>query len=216
MTRHRLTSAFVLAALTIAVPALAGPPLLCHPYEIGAARSLPWSSGAGWNQPSADYNLKNLVADTEALLTPPTPVIVRMETLRRAAIYASADAQVASHLINRLLARADMTGKKGQADALALLDAAYLAEAFHEITMLTKTPPFSERIAGVRAALGSTDGRALITKSLAARPDDPALHFAAALIMADNNRAAYEAHAAKARAGAAKDPLLARNLDHVS
>lgn len=215
MIRHRRTSAFVLAALAVAVPALAGPPLLCHPYQIGTARSLPWNSGTGWNQPSPDYNLKNLVSDTEALLTPSTPVIVRMETLRRAALYASGDAQVASQLLSRLVARAEMSGKKGAPDALALLDAAYVAGAYREITMLTRTPPFSERIAGVRAALGDADAYALITKSIAARPDDPALQFAAALIASDN-RAAYVEHAAKARAGAARDPLLAKNLDHIS
>jgi hypothetical protein len=33
---------------------------------------------------------------------------------------------------------------------------------------------------------------------------------------ADKNRSAYAAHAQKARAGAASDPLLVRNLDHVS
>ena len=54
---------------------------------------LPWDGTNAWWQGRADYNLQNLVADTEALLTPSTPVIVRMETLRRAALYASLDEQ---------------------------------------------------------------------------------------------------------------------------
>ena len=215
MTRFSLTSAIAVAALAVAAPALAGPPLLCHPYDIGGARSLPWSAGAGWNQPSPDYNLKNLVADTESLLSPSTPIIVRMETLRRASIYASADAQIARDLLSRLMARATGSEKRGHPEALAFLDAAYLTEAFNEITMLTKTPPFQDRVAGVRAAIGSADGRALIAKSLWAEPDNPTLHFAAALI-SSSDRSAYEQHAAKARAGAAKDPLLAKNIDHVS
>jgi hypothetical protein len=35
------------------------------------------------------------------------------------------------------------------------------------------------------------------------------------LIAADKNRARYTDHAAKARAGVARDPLLARNINHV-
>jgi hypothetical protein len=98
MERHNtvfLKFAIVLGVVAIATPALAGPPLLCHPYDIGSARSLPWNDAAGWTGTRADYKLENLVADTDALLTPSTPVVVRMK-LRRAAIYASMDAKVAS------------------------------------------------------------------------------------------------------------------------
>jgi hypothetical protein len=59
------------------------------------------------------------------------------------------------------------------------------------------------------------DAYALIAKSVAARPDDPAIQFAAALISSDDHRGEYSAHAAKARAGANADMLLARNLSHV-
>ena len=34
-----------LAALFATRPALAGPPLLCHPYDIAGAASLPWNGG---------------------------------------------------------------------------------------------------------------------------------------------------------------------------
>jgi hypothetical protein len=43
-----VTSAAVLAAIITATPAFAGPPLLCHPFEIGTARSLPWDGT--WSQ----------------------------------------------------------------------------------------------------------------------------------------------------------------------
>ena len=79
-----VTSTAVLAAIFIATPAFAGPPLLCHPFEIGTARSLPWEGT--WSQGKADYKIANLITDTETLLTPTTPVLVRMETLRRAAL----------------------------------------------------------------------------------------------------------------------------------
>src|SRR6187455_2370169 len=69
--------------------ALAGTPLICHPYNIGSAKSLPGSDG-DWKGVNPNYDRTNLVHDTLALLTPETPIIVRMETLRRAAIYATA------------------------------------------------------------------------------------------------------------------------------
>ena len=207
-----LTSAAVLAAIVTATPAFAGPPLLCHPFEIGTARSLPWDGN--WSQGKADYKIANLIPETEALLTPATPVLVRMETLRRAALYASTNAQVANQLLSRLLARANESETGGRPDALALLDAAYVAEAFREIASLSGAD-FTARAEGVRATLGRADGYVLISKSISARPEDPAIQFAAALIAADKNRSHYTDHAAKARAGAARDPLLARNLSHV-
>ena len=71
--------------------AQAGPPLICHPNEIGQAKSLPW---VDWTHSgSTDYDLKNLTRDTLAILDSNTPVLVRMETLRRATIYARQDPQ---------------------------------------------------------------------------------------------------------------------------
>src|SRR5438046_9323502 len=104
--RLPLIAGLLCAALIAARPALAGPPLLCHPYDIGSAVSLPWN-GPAWLDAKADYDLSHLVADTEALLGASTPVIVRMETLRRASLYAGRDAQVAAELIRRLTATAE-------------------------------------------------------------------------------------------------------------
>jgi hypothetical protein len=53
-------------------------------------------------------------------------------------------------------------------------------------------------------------------KSLAAGGGNPALDFAAALISSAYDKSAYQQHAAKARAGASRDALLAKNLDHIS
>ena len=96
--RTRSTAIAVLAVLALAFPAVAGPPLLCNPFDIGNAKSLPWDGTRAFWQGRADYRLENLVADTAALLTPSTPVIVRMETLRRAALYASTDGETAGRL----------------------------------------------------------------------------------------------------------------------
>ena len=213
--KPRTILSVVIASLAIAVPALAGPPLLCHPFEIGNAKSLPWVGEKSWDEGQPGFKLDRLVADTEALLTPSTPVIVRMETLRRAALYASTDARVASDLIKRFITRAEASEIAGKPDALAYLDAAYLAGAFNEITMMGRAKEWEQRSANAREVKGRLDAYALITKSVALRPSDPAIQFAAALISADEHRGEYPAHAAKARAGMGSDPLLARNIVHV-
>ncbi len=205
-----------LAVLALAAPALAGPPLLCHPYEIGTARSLPWNTNGSWSNMAPGYDVTHLIADTDALLTPATPVIVRMETLRRASIYASTDAAAASQLLKHMLARVSAADATGKPDPVALLDAAYVAGAFRQIGQVWRDREFAQRGDNVRAALGGADGYALIARAVAARPDDAGLQFAAALIAADRDRTASNAYAQKARQGAAKDALLARNLDHVS
>lgn len=216
-TVRSLTLVWLLVASLAAVaPAQAGPPLLCHPFDIGGAKSLPWDTATGLSAGRADYAIDRLVGETEALLGPATPVIVRMETLRRAAIYASRDRQVASHLLERLTARVQASERAGKPDPLALLDAAYVTEALRQISLLGRAQGFAERAPIARAVVGEADGTALMAKCLVARPGDAALEFAAALMAADKNRSAYDAHARKARAGAASDPLLARNLDHIS
>jgi hypothetical protein len=201
--------------------ALAGPPLLCHPFEIETARSLPWDAAPGWMGRPGVVELKTLVADTEALLTADAPIVVRMETLRRAAIYAGRDEQVAAQLLARLRARAEAAGKNGQPDALAMFDAGYLIETYREIG---KTSRYGEddRIPGWKAKevgslVANLDGTALVQRSLAARAGDPAIELASALIAASSNRKAdYTQHARRARAGATKDALLARNLGLIS
>lgn len=215
--RPRIRSVVLSAALVaLATPAVAGPPLLCHPYDTGNARSLPWDGTRGWSGDLPDYKLERLIADTDALLTPSTPVIARMETLRRASLYASRDRAIARELLARLVARAKAAEAKGAPDALAWLDAAYVAGAFHQISMLGNSAGFRDRAVAAREALGDLDAYALVQRSIAARPEDPALHFAAALIASDRNRDAYRTHAEKARKGVSQDALLARNIGHVS
>jgi hypothetical protein len=50
-----LTLTSILCLMVFQQVALAGPPLLCHPFEIGNARSLPWS-GPGWSRFTTAYN----------------------------------------------------------------------------------------------------------------------------------------------------------------
>lgn len=209
---HRVLTAFALA-LAVAAPALAGPPLLCHPFDIGTARSLPWDGKAGWSQGRGDYPVAQLVGDTQAILQPGTPVVVRMETLRRAAIYASQDPAVASALIDTLTAKAR---NAPAGDALAALDAAYLIEALNQISMLGQSGEFRDRVPGVKRVLAEHDAAPFVAQAVQARPSDSGVAFAAAMITMGRDKQAYGVYASRARAGASQDALLARNLNHLS
>lgn len=212
--RHGLA----LSALLLAAPAFAGPPLLCHPFDTGGAPSLDWG-GKGWNQARANYPLDRLVADTDALLTPATPVIARMETLRRAAIYASRDGRVAHDLAARLDARLAAAADV-DARALAAFDAGYYRETLQDIVRLQgyDMPGIGKvDAAALRSLLVAGDGSAGIDEALALRPDDASLRFAAALVASADEREPERAlHARLAQAGAAGDRLLAANIAKLS
>src|SRR5208283_4153243 len=60
---HRFTVALLLALVLVTSSALAGPPLICHSFDIGGAKSLPWI-GHDWNLSGTEsYDTKNLAAD---------------------------------------------------------------------------------------------------------------------------------------------------------
>ena len=198
--------AFPRLAISIAVVlvgftsyAQAGPPLICHPIEIGQAKSLPWID---WNQKgTGGYDLKNLTRDTLAILDSSAPVLLRMETLRRATIYARQDPQVAKELLTRLQARAANSTDSGLAEALAWFDVGYLIETYQQ--WIGKAEP--NPAAGL-------DGYAWVKKAVRLRGQDPEMEFAAALITLTGPESDHREHARKAMAGASNDPLLAQNL----
>ena len=103
-------------------------PLIEPPIEIGGAKSLPWGDPASWNAISPAYNPDQLVKDALALLSPEVPIIVRMESLRRATIYSSKDPRVARQLKAELMSRVRVAEENGKADVLALFDLGYLVE----------------------------------------------------------------------------------------
>ena len=146
-----LTIAIVAAAaLASARPALAGPPLLCFPFEIGSARSLPMGSGS-WRATDPAYNVAHLVDDTLALLTPQTPILVRMETLRRATVYASTDAAVAEALLSALQTRAAVPTSDAP---MAVFDFGYLVETYRQAKpIFAVTIPAVDRINGYQLVL---------------------------------------------------------------
>jgi len=205
--------ALTAALLSTAIVAEAGPSLICHTIEIGQAKSLPWISHS-WNLSGGEnYDVKNLVRDTLDILGPNTPVLVRMETLRRATLYARKDPVAAKELLARLHARATAAESSGHPDALAWFDAGYLAETYKQwIGQSWMNASKDEQ----NPAVG-VDGYALVKKALALRGpsqngNDAQMEFAAALITLSVSRSEHREHAQKAIAGAKSDPLLAQNL----
>ena len=177
----------------------AGPPLICHPIDIGQAKSLPL---VDWNQKEkGEYDVTNLTRDTLAILTPGTPVLVRMETLRRATLFARQDPQVAKELLTRLHLRAVDSDAAGRPDALAWFDFGYLAETYKQ--WMGKDEPNPAR---------ALDGYNYVKKAIRLRASDPEMEFAAALITLEGPASDHQAHLQKALAGSGSDPLLARNL----
>ena len=98
----RFAIALIATVLCFAAVAEAGPPLICHSIEIGNAKSLPWISHSWHLSGGENYDTKNLVRDALEILGPNTPVLVRMETLRRATLYARKDPAAAKELLARL------------------------------------------------------------------------------------------------------------------
>ena len=194
--------------LCLATVAKAGPPLICHSVEIGSAKSLPWISH-DWNLSGGEtYDTKNLVRDTLEILAPDTPVLVRMETLRRATLYARKDPLAAKELLARLHARATPAESSGRPDALAWFDLGYLAEAYKQWigqSWMKVSKDEQNPAAGL-------DGYALVKKAIGLRGSDPQMEFAAALITLSGPAEEHRQHALKAIAGARIDPLLAQNL----
>ena len=215
-----VTVTSILCLLIIQQAAFAGPPLLCHPFDIGNARSLPWAGSNQWRAVDQNYVVNRLVADTLDLLTADTPVLVRMETLRRAAVYAAwpasdgrvaKDGSVASELLLRLKARIPDPGERPEkrASALAMFDFGYLVETYKQGYYDPQAGRAAKLVSGV-------DGYALIVKAIAQIGSSPEMEYAAALSCMGKKREAgqncYVAHLQKAADGAQEGSLLARNM----
>ena len=197
-----LAAVFVLSA-----SAQAGPPLICHPIAIGASRSLPWGSGSEL----PNYDLKNLVRDTLSILNSNAPVLVRMETLRRATLYARRDPQAAKELLTRLYSRATHADAVGRPDALAAFDLGYLIECYKQ-WLGQNLPHMTDGMPMDPNPAAGLDGYAWVTKAISLRGQEPEMEFAAALITLGRSQQNHQEHVQKAVAGAKKDPLLAENL----
>jgi hypothetical protein len=209
ISRALQNSVKILAVIVLmAAPVIAGPPLVCHPINIGSAQSLPWTS-ATWNLSGEEsYDVGHLVADTLHLLGSETPVLVRMETIRRAALYSQNNAAVAKELLSVVASRAT----SGEDDAMAAFDYGYLIETYRQLDMAFRISR-GEKHRGdwVNPAAG-LNGYVWVKKAISIRGGDAEMEFAAALITTENSKQDYQAHVEKARAGMKEDPLLAQNV----
>jgi hypothetical protein len=207
-----LTSMALLLTMALPLQILAGPVLICHPYEIGKAKSLPWA-GKEWRAVQTNYDLNHLAEDVLSCLTPQTPVIARMETIRRAMIYAewakvdhkvnysARNDKVTRTIFEKLKARVEATERAGKPDALAIFDLGYFIESWrNSVDHRGQSVP-------------DVNGYEWVKKASAMRNTDATMEFAAALITSiRSDKAVHQQHLQKAIAGAAEGSLLARNL----
>jgi hypothetical protein len=200
------------AVFMLAGTAEAGPPLICHPFDAGSAAVLPWGPGQGWNTPDRSYDVQRLTADTLRLLTPATPVLARMEIMRRATIYANQDRKVALALMKAVLDRAKAT-PEGSPDPLPWFDAGYLIESYRQ---MKSAGPWENMLTGVeqlsadfRNDSRAVDGYAYVQKALRLAGSNAEMEFAASLMQQGEIAAA---HRQRAVAGAPAGSLLAKNL----
>jgi len=199
----------VLAAFAmLASPVFAGPPLVCHPINIGSAQSLPWTSTT-WNLSGDEgYDVSHLDADTLALLAPTTPVLVRMETIRRAALYSQNSPAISKSLLSALASRAMSEDR----NALVAFDYGYLIETYRQLEMAFQMSRGEKHRGDWENPAAELDGYAWVKKAIGVRGADPEMEFAAALITTENSKQDYQEHVQKARAGMTENPLLAQNV----
>jgi hypothetical protein len=169
MIRRTALPKLLVVMLTGAACALAGPPLICEKFDIGNAKSLPWKGGADWEGADPSYNVSHLSEETLALLTPSMPIRARMETLRRAAIYATRESGLADQLTARLLARTADAAATGKTEPLAWFDAGYFVETVRQASfiyrynMLSPAEKTAWKIRGDQPAL---DGYPWVQKAM--------------------------------------------------
>jgi hypothetical protein len=226
-------AALVLLALAVVSPLHAGTPLICFPYEIGQARSLPGDKN-GPKGVNATYDRTRLVSETLALLTPEMPVIVRMETIRRAVVYAvkgefflkaypEDDKKLVAGLLAGLQRRVER--KVLPAQLQALLDRGIYSEEMRRYNVMPEQAlglfdlgfcSETLRQAGVDSSL---DGYSILKQAVTLRGPDAEMEFALALASSWPKGDQFAFHLAKAKAGATKEKgsLLAQNLaSHLS
>jgi hypothetical protein len=196
-----LVAGVAFAVVSAAVPALAGPPLICHPFATRGGTLLPWDASTNWNAPLASYNTARLPDDVVKLLDTDAPVLTRMENLRRATIYAQKDPVLARQLLDAVLSR---TG-----GPQASFDAGYLIESYKQAVPI-RDKKDQPAWAAVDTTI-KTDGYALVKKAMTTIGTPNAeMEFAASLM---TQGAASTEHRARASAAATKGSALAINLE---
>ena len=204
-----------LAAFAFAPAALAGPPLICHPFTTGnGAPLLPWAEGTSqWHLPDPGYDRTSLVADTLSLLSADAPILVRMENMRRATIYAEESPEMAAELLRAVFERTATKPADARAEALEWFDAGYLVETYRQLGLIYQhgmLPAHGRWTSLVPEELTKLDGYELLRKAAALAPEWQAeLNFASALMSREPLTAT---HLRRAASRATAGSLLAQNL----
>jgi hypothetical protein len=185
-----------------------GPPLVCHPIDIGDAKSIPRDDGK-----ARDYTPRKAIDDTLAILKTEKSLLVRMETLRRATMYVHEDLAAATELLAKLAwmtldAEAQPESeRKGTGAATAWFDAGYLAACYGQLGVDVGWKP------GVESGI---QGYAWIRKAAALNPDSPEIQFVGALAtmpgMHPSAEKLYREHVLRAAELAPKGSLVEKNL----
>ncbi len=196
----------IAAVVYFATPALAGPPLICHPFETAGGKLIAWGTGSGWNTPDRSYDIKKLVADTNSVLTADSPILTRMENMRRATIYAMRDPQIAQALLKSVTTRALGTS----VDSLAWFDAGYLIESYKQAEHLRENRNGDSRVWAEVEETIKVDGYNWVKKAMAMTSTPSAEMEFAASLMTEGSLA--QTHRAKAIAAAPKNSVIARNI----
>lgn len=216
----RFAAVLLLAGSTLS--ALAGPPMVCHEIAIGQARSLPWDGGHGGSDSS--YDVRNLTRDTLKILDEEPSTLVRMETIRRAAVYISHEKSPGRERLgwDLVAALVDRAVESSAAKPGPAFDAGYLLGCFNQLGL-----DIGQRLGRGEEAAGYAYVASAIQRARAggASANQVAeMEFAAALIThpamrargrgepKDAERAVYDAHIARAAADAAKGSPLEVNL----
>jgi hypothetical protein len=207
-TAVRSVLLLVVFSFVLAVPTPAGPPLICHPIDIGSARSLPWPNDGGNLVGLPDYDISHLVPETLSLLGPDTDVLIRMETLRRATIYAQRDPVIAKELLLKLHGRTIGSAQ----DALAEFDFGYLVECYKQAQLARSQGLSAWRHTEWSNPAANVDGYGSVTSAIRRRGQDAEMEFAAALIASFAAQNECQQHIERAMAGAKTNALLAENL----
>src|SRR5262249_47770252 len=103
---------------------MAGPPAICHPFDIGDAKSIAVKDGE-----VSKYDASKVVNDTLGALDGKAGALVRMETIRRAWLVLQSHDSQARDLFARLMSRALVGEAKGSNDWRPWFDAAYFVGA---------------------------------------------------------------------------------------
>lgn len=212
LSLSRAASAVALV-LVLAAPAAAGPPLLCDRFEPGpGAVLLPWGDATrGWNTPDDSYDTRRLIPDTLRLLSADAPVLARMENLRRAALYAARDRNLAAELLATVLARTEAPHGSTRARALASFDAGYLIETYRQAHQVLKWRMLNGTLQDAWAfdADPAQDGYPMVQRALALAGSDPVIEYAASLM---TSGAVSSEHRRRALAAGNSDRVLAWHL----